>query len=228
MDTTFLDVVIQGFHDVGAGRVWDGYAAGHIALLDGYAVLDVPAWKTTGPDLPIQNAVVGAEIDHMFFVDGNAYSGPPVIDNKAFYYDELEIDSSYVRARIDTPPATQIYELYGSGLYTFTVEPGRFLPPVELTTTRTGATYSWSSTPSGAEIAVLRVVDAAVTWEAILRADTTSITLPVSLEVDGTVSLSYMMTAPTFENLHDGVYATTIVKPAPTVDISTTRITGLL
>lgn len=220
-----LDVLVRAFHDVGSDRVFDGYAAAHIPLVDGFAVFDVPAWKATGPALPLANAVASAEITSTFFVDGNGYAGPPLIANELFYYDEFAISASHLRARVGTASASQQYEVYGAGIGTFEIGPENFLPPLELTTTRTGTAYAWSGADLDADLVVLRVVSDSLTWEAILPADMTAVAPPSSIAIDGSATLTYMRTSPA-EDL--GVYSTTIVSPTPPTAISTTRVTGVL
>jgi len=220
-----LDVVIRAFHDSGTTRVFDGYAAQHVPLVDGIGNFAASGWKTTGPTLPLTVGVANPEINYTFYVDGNTYAGPPVVANQAFYYDELDIESASMRARIGATPAAQTYEVRGPIPTPFDVQPERFLPPIELSTTRAGDAFAWNPAPVTADRVVLRVIAKTVTWEAILPADATTIALPISIPDDGTTTLSYFRSS-ALDPLE--VYSTTIVAPADATQIATTEISGLL
>ena len=53
---TSLDVLVRGYHDAGGdppAPVLDGYAAGRAVMSHDHAILDLPAWQTTGTAIPV-------------------------------------------------------------------------------------------------------------------------------------------------------------------------------
>ena len=155
-----------------------GYVAGRVPLADGFAMFQPPAWQTTAPQVPITSST-GARLfwslvsDHMPF-------GADVVTTTAPLYTGLKIDGARLSATLgqDRETTRAIAGVPAS----VTIDASDFLPPVTLTLSFDGRTYTWAANDIGADVMNLHLeYDAAtehIVWDVVLPPDATGFTMP--------------------------------------------------
>jgi hypothetical protein len=191
---TSLDVLARGYHD-GAGTppspVFDGYAAGRAKMVDGHAILDLPAWQTSGT--PISVSAAGTTVTWTLLVDGVPFAEDEPIVGDAFAYANLAVDTTVIALARPAAAGARLTQQYVSGLPTsISATDADFLPAFDATTELAGtdpAAFRWAADTTtfdavhlhatwGGTSAFIVPGTSRVAWDAVLPPDASGVTLP--------------------------------------------------
>jgi hypothetical protein len=185
-----LDVIVAGYHDVGGdppAPVLDGHAAGRIAMQNGSAALDLTAWETAGPSVPVVLDGVTPGIEMLLLADGLPMSSQQLTDHGTLWTG-LVVDATRLTAALPGDNAARVThrELAGAPS-TIAFAAADFLPPVATTAAIASlapTTITWDATPIGDAVNLRATWQAGgrVVWDAVLPPDASSATLPA---IDG-------------------------------------------
>jgi hypothetical protein len=192
---TSLDVLARGYHDLGGdppSPVLDGYAAGRAKMVDGHAILDLPAWQTSGALIPISVADTPT-VTWTLLVDGVPFIEGEPITGSAFAYANLAVDETQVVLARPVATGARVTHQYVSGVPTsITATDADFLAAFDLTTELVGTSpvsVRWNASTDAFDAVHLHVswggsgvfvVPGAsrVVWDAVLPPDATGASLP--------------------------------------------------
>jgi hypothetical protein len=193
-----LDVLARGYHSIAndpPAPVLDGYAAGRAKMIGGVAVLQLPAWQTSGMPVPLTLDGVTPYVDWTFYADGVGFGGEP-LGTSPFAYANLAVDTTVVQASLVASGRAQITHRYIAGVPSaIALSATDFLPAFDASTTITSAApfaLGWDAATATDVDAVhlhatwqggrltTNVVPTAhrVIWDAVVPSDVTEVRLP--------------------------------------------------
>lgn len=193
---TSIDVLARAYHDVGGdppAPVFDGYAAGTAQMVNGHAVLDLPAWQTSGVTIPLTLDGVTPLVSWTLYADGVPFVGEQIVGS-AFAYANLAVDTTTIQATIAGSGFARITDRYVAGVPTsIAFAATDFVTGFDLTTelVRTEPlAMRWAAAPSGIDAVNLHASwggsgafvvpgSARIVWDVIVPPDVTSASLPV-------------------------------------------------
>ena len=192
---TSLDVLARAYHDVGGdppAPVLDGYAAGRAQMVDGHAVLDLPAWQTSGTTIPLMLDGVTPLVSWTLYADGVPFVGEQIVGN-AFAYANLAVDTTMIQATIAGTGFARITDRYVMGVpISIAFAATDFVAAFDLTTEvveTAPLAMRWDAAPSSVDAINLHASwggsgafvvpgSARVVWDVIVPPDVTSASLP--------------------------------------------------
>lgn len=193
-DTT-LDVLARGYHDLGGdppAPVLDGYAAGRAEMVGGRAVLDLPAWQTSGTPIPV-TAESTPTVLWTLLADDVPFIESELIVGDAFAYANLAVDRTEIQAVRPAANGARVTDRFVDGVpSSIALSDEDFLPAFDGTTELVDdapASVRWSAAPSSIDAVHLHATWAGTTayvvpgshrvvWDAVLPPGATGASLP--------------------------------------------------
>lgn len=162
-----LDVLVRGYHLVSndpPAPVFDGYAAGRARMANGRAVLDLPAWQTSGTPVPVTLDGVSPLIGWTLYADGVPFVGELIMGN-AFVYANLAVDATHVQASIAGVGSARITDRYVAGApQAIAFSAADFLPAFD-TSTEIVRTLPFALRWDAASAAEIDAINLRATWQ---------------------------------------------------------------
>jgi hypothetical protein len=190
---TSLDVLARGYHDDGATPVLDGYAAGRVKMVDGHAILALPAWQTTGTPIAV-SAADTPTVQWTLFADGVPFAENEPLTGDAFAYANLAVDTTQIALSRPTAGGARLTRQYVAGFpVSITATDEDFLPAFDATTELAGtdpASIRWDAATTttfdavhlhatwGGSSAFVLPGTNRVVWDAVLPPGADGVTMP--------------------------------------------------
>lgn len=192
---TSIDVLARGIDDPGGdppAPMSVGYAAGRAMMRDGHAMLDLPAWQTSGTAIPVTLDGITPILSWTQSADGVPFA-EELLPAAPFAYANLAIDETRIDASIAGTGFARITSRYVAGVPTSIAFSGSdFLPAFDLATEITSMSplaMRWD--PAGADVDVVHLRaewgalsatvvpgSARIVWDAALPPEMTEVSLP--------------------------------------------------
>lgn len=174
-----LDVLVRGYHSPGDAMPLEvmGYSAARVPLVAGVANLDIAAWDTTGPTIPVTLDGVTPTLALEVTADGLAFPTLPVTDH-ATLWNGLAVDATRVTANLGFATLGAITTRTQAGApAAITFGAGDFLPELASTVLlddRATVAIRWSAIGFAADSLDLHVTwtpGPSITWDVLLPPD---------------------------------------------------------
>lgn len=176
-----LDVLVLGY----TGTQLAGYAAGRVAIADGVAIFAPATWQTARPAVPVTLDGVQPTVSWVLYADGLPLWTDTLTD-QGLGWTGLTVDRVAITATLGDATASQVALRRTAGLPTsIALGAADFLPPIAPSLAQhdpQALALHWAATDVGADATDLHVAwqtaGRAVTWDAVLPPDATSIQFP--------------------------------------------------
>ena len=188
-----IDVLVRGNHDLGGdppAPMLDGYSAGRATMNNGAANLTLPAWRTTGTQVPITLDGVSPDLEWTFHVDGIDFLTEPLIGTAGQLYSNLNVDATTIQASLPVAGGAILTtrEIMGPPAE-IALAAADFLPALGTTIEQKNLSpfrLAWGAAATEADAINVHAsweLDTAsrprrVIWEAVLPTDVTDVTFP--------------------------------------------------